>query len=231
MPHADSVAPHVEPPTEFHFLLANVLASNTNSTTFIHQIKASDADFVAVLELSPHWELALRAIQSDYPYYKTVPQRDNFGIALYSKHPLNPVKVVFYNDETIPSITASANIKGKSLSLIVTHPFPPISLEAVKRQRTHFKRMIPQINSNTPTLLAGDLNTALWSNTYKNFIKETKLYNTRLEKGIQGTWPATLFTQIPIDHILVSPSIRTKSIRTLAPNGSDHLPLLVELSF
>ncbi len=72
-------------------LLANVLSMNNQHDRVIEAIQSSDPDFFAILELNTRLDAKLLsdALQEDYRYRFTFPDDEsNFGIGLYSKHPL-----------------------------------------------------------------------------------------------------------------------------------------------
>lgn len=221
-------------------LLSNVLSSNHRYYLLLNEIETIKPDFVIVLELSPQWAGALKPIESDYPYNKVIPRNDNFGIALYSKHPLSDIEIYDFAQNNIPTISAKYQInkhENKYLQIIATHPLPPINASLAKQQKVHLESLAEyinkqQANKNTSILLAGDLNSTPWSPHYKNLLRQTHLSNTRQGFGIYPTWPTSLNTpllQIPLDHVLVSKHIHTTVFKTLQSIGSDHLPVFVTL--
>ena len=81
-----------------------------------------------------------------------------------------------------------------------------------------------------PWVVMGDLNCSLWCPDYKTFQKETGLKNARKGFGICASWPSgNSPLKIPIDHCLVSPQIKVKSVKLGPEVYSDHLPLIVEI--
>ena len=95
--------------------------------------------------------------------------------------------------------------------------------------RTDFEHKVPQ------RIVAGDFNSVTWSNTVSRM---ERLTATRHISGIGPTWlsysfPALLrpYLGLPIDQILLSKDIKPISVKRLAFFGSDHLPVLAELSF
>ena len=82
-----------------------------------------------------------------------------------------------------------------------------------------------------PKLLIGDLNISMWSHLYDDFETATGMTNTRRGFGAIPTWPQQLpFGRIPIDHCLVSTHFAVVDTRRGPAIGSDHLPLIVDLS-
>lgn len=79
-------------------------------------------------------------------------------------------------------------------------------------------------------IIAGDLNTTMWSPYYKRLARDSGLANARKGFGILATWPSFYpFLRIPIDHYLVSPEVRVVDLRMGPKFGSDHRPLVADL--
>ena len=79
-------------------------------------------------------------------------------------------------------------------------------------------------------IVAGDLNTGLWSPLYRRLMAHSALMEVRQGFGVLGTWPSFFGPwRTALDHILVSSGIEV--IRTwVGPGiGSDHRPLLADL--
>ncbi len=82
------------------------------------------------------------------------------------------------------------------------------------------------------SIVIGDLNTTVWSNSYQILLSDTGMTNASEGFGFMPTWPTNLIPMmIPIDHCLVSEGFKVIDIRTGEDLGSDHLPLVVELGF
>ncbi|HEX2138714.1 MAG TPA: hypothetical protein VHG33_03270, partial [Woeseiaceae bacterium] len=58
-----------------------------------------------------------------------------------------------------------------------------------------------------------------------------KMKNAALGRGYLPTWPAGFsLLKIPIDHCLVSDALHVASFDTGGDFGSDHLPIVIDLS-
>ena len=80
-------------------------------------------------------------------------------------------------------------------------------------------------------LLTGDLNTAVWGSNYRLFEENSGLRNASRDFGLLPTWPTFLpVAMIPIDHVLASEEVGVVTLRTGPHIGSDHLPLIAEIS-
>jgi endonuclease/exonuclease/phosphatase (EEP) superfamily protein YafD len=82
-------------------------------------------------------------------------------------------------------------------------------------------------------MLMGDLNTTMWSPYFHELETQAGLRNARDGFGILPTWPQKgqwpMF-RIPLDHCLVSPEIRVEAFRVGSNIGSDHLPIIVDVT-
>jgi endonuclease/exonuclease/phosphatase (EEP) superfamily protein YafD len=60
---------------------------------------------------------------------------------------------------------------------------------------------------------------------------EAGLKNAARARGYWPTWPTGFnVVKIPIDHCLVSDGLRVQLFRTGSDIGSDHLPIIVDVS-
>ena len=85
--------------------------------------------------------------------------------------------------------------------------------------------------NNQPTIIVGDFNITPWSPYFNDFIQRSELLDTRKGLGVYPTWPKQIFPlMIPIDHGLVSSDIKLHSFNRGPNFGSDHLPLILNVS-
>ena len=50
--------------------------------------------------------------------YEIMPRPDDFGIALFSRIPLDPFIVAYYGQSSVPSVHAELTLNGRHLSLL-----------------------------------------------------------------------------------------------------------------
>ncbi len=233
-----------EKKNEASLLLTNVLSSNQSYDVLLKIIKLKKADIIIVLELTPLWAYELKIIGKQYPYQKLIPRRDNFGIGLYSKYPLENITVIDFATNGIPSITASIRFNRNHVNIIATHPMPPFNEFFAKQQKKHLeniavftqsKEVITNSKDTALIIVAGDLNSTQWSPSYRRLMDSTDLKNTRQGKGIYPSWSAGgivgYLLQIPLDHVLVTKNIHTQKFEKLESIDSDHFPIYLELQF
>lgn len=217
---------------DMKLLLSNVLTSNRNYGNFISLIQKENPDIIVVMEINKNWVNALDLLKKEYMYSSLAPRADNFGIGVYSKLPITMESIKYFGASGVPSIVLSLDTGEAALTLVATHPLPPIGdsyFKSRNMQLFHVAKEIEKING--PLILAGDLNTTMWSSYYNQLEKNAKLRNVRRGFGINATWPSQFgFFGIPIDHILVSEEIGVVNLKVGASVGSDHLPLIVKFS-
>ena len=217
--------------THIHILFANVNSGNSNTQALVELAEAEQPDLIVLQEVNDRWATAMDARRSDYPHRRVIPRNDQFGIAVYSRQAFVKVDVLDSPPFGFPSLVIQQNIGGIVVNLVSTHPIPPPGkqrFEARNEQLADIGARIAALDG--PTLLIGDLNTAMWGHHYEMLIDRTGLRNARRGYGVIPTWPAQLpFAMIPIDHCLVSNEIAVLDIRSGPAIGSDHLPLIVTL--
>lgn len=216
-------------------LTANVLVSNTNYAPLLQLIRQEQPDAVAIVETNSGWLDAMRSVEDILPYSLESPHAKSFGIALYSKFPLTLESVETFDTPKDFHLVAQINQANQQTVVVALHPPPPINatlFEQRNRELTEIAHYIQNIqNLNQPVLVMGDLNITMWSPHYQEFIDRTHLKNTRSGFGILPTWPIHFpVLSIPIDHVLVDPQTQVRSTRVGDNIGSDHLPLIADLT-
>jgi endonuclease/exonuclease/phosphatase (EEP) superfamily protein YafD len=83
-----------------------------------------------------------------------------------------------------------------------------------------------------PAIVAGDLNDVAWSYTTRLFQRISGLMDPRLGRGLYNTFHArNPLMRWPLDHVFFDPEFRLCRLERLGDIGSDHFPILAELSF
>lgn len=226
---AKNAADYGDPISILH---ANIRRSNTDSTRFIELINDEQPDLLVIQEATTGWLASLGEIRPSYPYKVEEPRDDAFGIALFSKFPLDRTAVIASDPLGFPDIVARALIAGKHLNIISTHPMPPIGASNHGSRNLQLDA-VAKLAARTPgpLVIVGDLNITMWADRYRRFEETSGLTNARRGFGIAPTWPLFLLpAMIPIDHCLVSDEIYVNDLTTASRIGSDHSPLLCKIS-
>lgn len=212
-------------------LSINLNAQNTNYTAVSEHIYKTAPDVLALEELTHRWATELQPVLLPYPYRKEVARIDGFGIGVYSKIPFENIEVKIFAGVEIPSIVGKIIWEGQPISLIFTHPVPPIGFQDYhwrNEQLQNITALRPRLEKHV--ILFGDLNTTSWSHHFQKLVKQTGLKDSRAGFGLQTSWPFLPYIGITLDHCLLSSEFVVLK-REVGPNiGSDHLPLTVTLT-
>lgn len=216
----------------FKLLLSNIYAKNEDSRPLIDLVEAEQADLVFLQELTSQRAGELAQLRETYPYSLNIPREDNFGIAVLSRRPFENARIVESPPLKLPTLVVEVRVFGKAVTLVTTHPAPPLGGAGYDARNIHLDSIAETIESIAgPRVLIGDLNTTMWARNYRKLIERSGMSNTRKGFGILPSWPTQLpFAMIPIDHCLVSDEFFVRDVRTGPDIGSDHLPLIVELA-
>lgn len=211
---------------------ANLQTSNRDHDRFLDFVRDADPDILFIQETDLAWEAALEALEDTYPYHTLEARSDGYGIALFSRLPLDGLEIRRHPKAKVPAIHARLTLGGQQISILCFHALRPGPGEITARRNLQLS-WIPEYvaQQDGPVIIAGDFNVTPWSPHYKAMIASSGLKNTRRGHGIAATWPGLPFPipLLPLDHILVSPEIHTKAFRRGPNTGSDHRPLVVEL--
>lgn len=218
-------------------LLSNVYVRNRSYEKVLALVNDEKPDIAIFQEVDFRWSRQLQPLISTFPF--TFQAADD--LVIYSRLPLN--QTVLFGSAIKSSIAANLTINQQDITLIVTHPLPPLPklFEFRNQQLLEVGQYIQQ--QRNPVILVGDLNTTMWSPYYHKLIQDTGLKNARQGFGLLPTWPiptphantflkrtpiVSLF-QIPLDHCLLSSAIAVTGIHPGPSINSDHLPLITDL--
>jgi endonuclease/exonuclease/phosphatase (EEP) superfamily protein YafD len=229
--HAEVSRAALAPDFSLRVVSLNVLASNPGTPVVLQYLLESDADVIALIETNQQWLDALVPLQAKYPHHILHPRRDNFGIALFSRIPLQKARILDPARSGLPSIEARLNYRGRDLTIIATHPVPPYRKALAGFRDTQLAALAGYVRQSTdPVLLVGDLNATPWSAGMR-LATSGNLGFRSLAAPWTPTWRARSLVAIPIDHALcTAPLVITR--RQVGPDvGSDHRPLLLEVGW
>ncbi|PCI31998.1 MAG: hypothetical protein COB53_12755 [Elusimicrobia bacterium] len=209
-------------------VLANVYTENNRHEEVEDWLLSQNADVIALLEINEAWWKSLDRIAAQYPYGKQLARSDNFGIALVSRLPLEDARFVNVGQNSIPSILARLQFAGEPLSILVTHPLPPVSSKNIESRNLQLKEaaVLAQLSmQGGEFILIGDLNVTPWSAPFRRLLEESGLRDGRAGFGFQGSW----LMNLPLDHTLVSPGLAILERFVDASRGSDHRPVVFSI--
>lgn len=207
----------------------NVYSGNPTPQRVLEYIDATDPDVVVLLEVTPEWEQRLTALAARYPHSAVQSRAGNFGIALFSRHPLHGLEYVPLSRDN-DAISAGIELGDGRVHVVAAHPFPPAGGRGAELRNRQLRELAVHVAQlGRPCVVAGDLNITPFSPYFDSFLAAGGLRDPRRGQGVLPTWPSQRWPLwIPIDHCVVSAGIAARI--TVGPDvGSDHRPLLAEL--
>lgn len=215
-------------------MAANVHYRNAGYAALLEEVRRQDPDVLGLMEVDQAWLDGLSALEAEYRWKVLEPQEGPYGLALYSRVPFRLLPESPYTEGGLQTaIALELAVDESPLTLVLTHVRAPTSPGKAELRNAQFAGLARLLDAdpNEAKVLLGDLNTTPWSPYYRQLASATDMRNAALGHGYQPTWPAGFsLLQIPIDHCLVSDALRVGSFRTGTDVGSDHLPIIVDLS-
>ncbi|MCD8535851.1 MAG: endonuclease/exonuclease/phosphatase family protein, partial [Verrucomicrobia bacterium] len=212
-------------------LLANVKSENTGYKRLLELVRSEKPDVIILEEVNQGWIDAVSELRVAYPYHIEYPEEDNFGIAFYTKLPVQSMKIETIGEIQLASVCAVIEHGGAVWNIVGTHPLPPgggAYWHWRNEQLNELASYVRRLDGHVVVL--GDLNLTPRSYYFRKFTHEAQLRDGGKGFGLQISWP-TFFPPlgIPIDHCLVSAGINVRDRRTGHGIGSDHYPVVVDL--
>jgi len=210
-------------------MLLNVNTSQGDPERVRQLVADVDPDLLVLEEISLRWTQELAPLTNAYPHAIVQAREDNFGIGLYSKHPLEEGEIAYIGDSEVPSILATVGVGEQTLRVIATHPVPPAGAEYSRWRNNQLAEIPRYVDAAIPLILLGDLNVTPWNRYFRQLRRDSGLLDSAQGRGVQTTWPSfSPLLRIPLDHVLHSPQV-VITRRTIGPHVvSDHYPVIVE---
>jgi len=227
-------AKHPRPSDELTLLVANVLMTNRAVDRLLALIRRYDPDLILLVETDAWWTNQLQqALAKAYPFSVRQPQRNTYGMALFSRLTLLGPEVRFLIEEDVPSIRTRVLLRnGIPVWFYGVHPRPPVPTEdptstARDAELLVVGREVKAIRE--PVIVAGDLNDVAWSSTTRLFQHISGLLDPRRGRGFFQYLSCTLAlaalaagSRLPQQAFLAS-ATPSASILGFGPfPGADH---------
>ena len=205
---------------------------NSNKEAVLENVRKFDPDILVFSEITGKWEKYFDTELSAYDFRKIETRFG--GIAVYSKVPLLDAKIVYYGDVHRPRIETVVQLRHQKCFLIAAHTFIPKYMSIRNGELAEIAA--DAAKSKLPVVLAGDLNCSPWSYYFAKLQRDGNLVDTEPGFGLQCSWPTALLGRIPspafipIDHFLVGDDFNVINRALGTKDGSDHLPVFIELA-
>jgi endonuclease/exonuclease/phosphatase (EEP) superfamily protein YafD len=247
---AQGAVADAKPGTVLKVVSANVWYRNDGYEAAINYLKSTDADVIALIEVTPQWLGALQPLYAAYPYridcMQSMPPCE---MLLMSKHPFarayagridgrSPVIAWGEIDFAGRKVTVAAThlawplraamdrdrvIAAGVLQPALPHAYPLVQSEQAANLAQYLKGLGPDL------VLMGDFNSVPWSRTQATLRAATGLQNAG---PMVPTWPSwqPAWIRLPIDQIMTRGALTRISFKSGDYIGSDHLPVEAEVA-
>ena len=223
--------------SSLRLVISNVLMENREFDRWHQVIRDADPDVIVAVELDPEWEKALRPLDAEYPHAVLKIQSNYYGMALFSRLKIERHEIRHIVQDDIPSIHATLRLRdGQQVQVHALHPRPPEPIndqDSAPRdaELVLMGKEIDQHQRGDPTIVCGDLNDVAWSRTTQLFLRLSKLLDPRKGRGFYNSFNAkSRVFRFPLDHVFHSDEFKLIELRVLDYVGSDHFPMLIEVS-
>jgi endonuclease/exonuclease/phosphatase (EEP) superfamily protein YafD len=221
------------PPTiaaPFKVMTVNVSFRRFSARRFREIVAQASPDVLLVVEFTPQAEETLADIDKQFAYQLKAPADGPYGIALWSRFPLDHAYT--FPLGPVQGIDARVQAPGGAFTLLGLHLMSP-TMPRRAEQRNEELAMIAERRAMImgPVIVAGDFNVTPYSPYYSDWLDATQLTDTRYGRTLSTSWPAVLpILGIPIDHVAVSKEFTILSHQRLPAFGSDHWGIMAELA-
>lgn len=220
--------------TKIRVMSFNVLAINYRFKDAVDEVRKHDPDVVAIIEYANQWHDAFDALNESHRYQLRQPRWHGYGIAIFSKLPIEESTTLQLTEDVMDNVALSCTIRldGQPLRFVAMHVMSPINTMRLELRNRQFEEIADYIRSDdVATVLLGDLNCAPSSDFLRRLMRDAGLRDSRKGFGDQASWPTWAPPlAIPIDHALVSQSVHVHDRFLGNGGGSDHRPVIVEVS-
>jgi endonuclease/exonuclease/phosphatase (EEP) superfamily protein YafD len=224
------VPPDADSQERLRIVAANVLEPNQEYGRVDELIREEQPDVVGLIEVTPGLLKALEPLRREFPYRTELPTGGR-GFALWFRLPprsMDAPEVLVDGGNAV--VHATVTLGGVVRHLWLVHIPNPIG-----RRRGSSNPDLSAIAErirHTPGshVVFGDFNRTDGSPFLRDFLRATRLRDSRLGFGRQPSWPVWSWYRIAIDHAFLSQDLAVAERRLGPPIGSDHLPLVLEVA-
>ena len=188
-----------------------------------------NVDVISFNEVNNDWESYLRdKLGLIYPFNALLVRRDHYGLAYFSKQPIQAVDTLEVYGGDRPHLQISLNLGLKrELTLINSYFLPPLSRQAYGDYRVELAQLGTLIRRQPGAVLAlGDYSLSDWSYEMREFKGLSGLVSSRRDvssgsnSGILSLW------NLPVDHILFNDEMECVRFSNITLGENRHIGIM-----
>jgi endonuclease/exonuclease/phosphatase (EEP) superfamily protein YafD len=221
------------PGRRLRIMLANVLMHNHEADRLLALVDKVEPDLLLAVETDDWWDRQLAGLGPAYPHAMRCPLPNTYGMHLFSKLELRNTELRFLVEPDVPSVLTEVRLRsGDWIAFWGVHPRPPRPAQDTEERDAELLIVGREARqAPLPAVVGGDLNDVAWSHTTRLFQRLSGLLDPRVGRGLFATFPARFpCLRWPLDHLFHGASFTLSDLARLEGFGSDHLPILVELT-
>ncbi|HWQ85708.1 endonuclease/exonuclease/phosphatase family protein [Brevundimonas sp.] len=210
---------------------ANLWALNTDTDAIAASVAASDADIVVLIELGDAPAARMDQLLAGYPHRVATPRIERpSGAARSVVASRWPLRAIQDRPDGLHAVGAAVRTPLGPLNVVgvhLTRPWPFQEQWGQISQTMALGAVLSDLDG--PVVVAGDFNSVSSARIGRQIQRDLGL---RPAPGFPGTWPSaapSLFS-VTIDQVYRSPDLAFVSRRLGRPTGSDHRPVVTELT-
>jgi len=223
------VAEPPPPGVALRVAFANVLYDNARVRDVADALIATDADIVALTEITPGWvdQLERHGLMARFGHAVSLPVREPRGVGVFSRFPVHSDRVLDDAGTTIVEVVVE--VEGAAVRILAVQL--PTPHEGGARQWSAAHRAVARsaASDDRALLVVGDFNAVAWHAPFRR-LGRADLHDVHdlLGRGLSGSWPSPM-PLLRLDHALVRRPVVPVSIVDLKIPGSDHLGFVVSV--
>ncbi|GAB4115473.1 MAG: endonuclease/exonuclease/phosphatase family protein [Roseiflexaceae bacterium] len=228
-----SIPPPAPGERDLRIVVYNLYYQNQTIEQAVAEVKRHNPDLIFLMEYSFDIQAQIEDDFAEYPYRLIQPSRFTMGLAVFSRFPLTSTTIHRAEATRIPIFEVQVDVAGQPLKLVGGHPWAPQPQWAQlhRDQMAEITRVAVQARQSSPIplIVVGDFNATPWSYTVQQLAEQAEVRHIRRAFDLRKTWYLFPLAGLPIDHVLVSPTLQVIEQQYGDPAGSDHLPIVVDL--
>ncbi|MGH8284156.1 MAG: endonuclease/exonuclease/phosphatase family protein [Steroidobacteraceae bacterium] len=211
----------------------NVFYRNHDCSRTVGFVRSERPDVIALEEVSPRWQSELSVLADQYPFRYFTGDALSRGVLLLSCWPIERAASLALRSNASHGVLATVRVRGQALQVVGVHTCWPMGRAKAALRNRQLAQLAELAQSESGRLIVlGDLNVSPFSPHFQTLLETGRLASAAQGFGWQPTWPSVLPpVGIQIDHVLVSRGIEVRRFARGPFIGSDHWPVVADLSF
>jgi endonuclease/exonuclease/phosphatase (EEP) superfamily protein YafD len=215
----------------FRLVTFNVWYRNRDYARVAEYLEATQADAIVLQECPTEQALELRKSLPSYPHaYLQAGVRH--GAVLFSRWPISQGQVVQLSPQGVRAARVALQWRDSTVTVLGVHLHWPLTARTSALRNDELAGVAALAAAHDgPLLIAGDFNATQWSGYFRDALAQAGVNDCTAGLGMLTTWPAQFPPLgIRIDHCLASSHWRGVAAQSGPYLGSDHRPLVVDLT-